>query len=102
MSIRLGQKEIDVRRFIEALRSISQHRKTAEFRFTGNGTNKDFVIPSGWRVKQVFEDGLKVREGVGDDYTVLHVGFSKVTFAVAPINLAYVDIVAEEIREWRS
>ena len=43
------------------------------------------TMPTGWKPKDVFEDGLLQREGSGDDYEVIYDGFTyKVKPTVAP------------------
>ena len=49
--------------------------------------NNDVIysMPTGWKPKDIFEDGLLQREGSGDDYEVIYDGFTyKVKPTVAP------------------
>ncbi len=61
--------------------------------FEGNGTETDFPLPSGWEVYKVFDTGLLMRPGSGEDYTITNNGFYEtVVFTTPPDNLVNVGI----------
>lgn len=65
-----------------------------EFYFTGDATRVAFGLPSGWKPKYVFVDGLKRRVGAAEDFTVSFDGVVyTVTFAVAPGIAADIDVI---------
>ncbi len=55
--------------------------------FEGDGVETDFDVPVGYSVWGVYNDGLLVKEGVADQYTISESGSIKtVEFATAPAN----------------
>jgi hypothetical protein len=65
------------------------------FPFTGDSSETTFTLPNGWKPKFVYSDGVRQREGSGDDYTVtLDVTIYSVVFNTAPAAV-FVDIDCE-------
>ena len=55
------------------------------FWFDGDTSETDFTLQAGWKPKFVYEAGLIVKEGSGEDYTITFDGFLyTVVFASAP------------------
>jgi len=84
MSISVTQTAINLR---EQVTQIKAQKDTSlvDFWFLGNATLTSFSLPLGFKPYAVYNAGLRVKEGTGDEYTVSYNGsIYTVVFAVAP------------------
>jgi len=84
MAVSVSKPALNIREEIAALRNPPKYTQQ-QFWFTGDASETDFSLPKGWKPLHVFDTGLLVKEGSGDEYTVATDGFVyTVTFAAAP------------------
>ncbi len=73
----------------------SPESREEEFYFTGDAAETAFKLPAGWKPKRVYLDGLKLRKGDAEDFSLSYDGFiHSVVFAVAPADQAEIDVEA--------
>jgi len=95
VGITLKKDEINLREEIANQRAYKYAEMPVSTWFIGDGVTTDFELNEDLEPFQVFDAGSLVKEGSGDEYTVIDNGFKKtISFAVAPTNLNDVCIVS--------
>jgi len=81
MTVRINKPALNLREKLTEL-DKPQAVKYQQFRFTGDASETEFSLPTGWTAFAVYStSGGIMFEGDADDYTVLN---ETITFAVAP------------------
>ncbi|MBP0484684.1 hypothetical protein [Sagittula salina] len=85
MSLSIKKPAINLRDALARLATLRPAPRYETLWFSGDGTRKTFVLPTGWRTKLVYIDGLLKRPGSAEAYTTsVTLNVETIAFAVAP------------------
>jgi hypothetical protein len=86
MTVKISKPALNLREKLSELENTVEYSQQ-QFWFSGDGSETDFALPTGWKPLHVFNAGLLQKEGSSDEYTVSSAsGTYTVSFAVAPTN----------------
>lgn len=94
MTVKITKPELNLREELTKAQ-VSLHYSQEEFYFTGDAIITTFSLPAGWSPVFVYVDGVKVRKGAAEDFTVTFDGFIySVEFSSPPGSSAKIDVIA--------
>jgi len=84
MSVQIDKQAINLREKVAQIKA-AKNTELVDFWFLGNAALTSFSLPKGFKPYAVYNGGLRVKNGITDEYTVSYDGsIYTVVFAVAP------------------